>query len=177
MISPTALLGSAAIVTIPCIVFVELFLLLPFSSVLKTLYKDSTQSLSVLKSKAISDHWKEKVIPHYAGLIFKSTCLLGLFLVVVFSIFVLTFLIISYALQYNFEQSIALLLSLNTQISALLIGCLYAAARTRFSSKQHGKSEDYSGASALFHRIALNYGFVRELTFDLDCALTKQKKR
>ena len=47
----------------------------------------------VLISNHISDHWKEKVIPHYSSLIFKSSLKAFLILLIILALFLLPMII------------------------------------------------------------------------------------
>ena len=46
---------------------------------LKSLLSNSVKVLHIVLSKKISDHWKEKVVPHYAILIFKKSLIVIFF--------------------------------------------------------------------------------------------------
>lgn len=177
MISFEALLGTIVLIAIPCIVFVELFLILPFSSTLKMLYRTSRKSLYVIRSNNISDHWKEKAIPRYAFLTFKDTCRLAFFLVMCCATFTLSFLGVGFLFKYDFSQSLKSLLSLETQLSALIVGCSYAFVRTKLFSSNTETSGDYSLFSSIFHHIALNFRFVREMAFDMDCSFVRKERQ
>lgn len=166
---------AVALVVAPCIVFVELFRVLPFTAELGKLHRNSTKSITVLRSNRISDHWKGMIIPHYARLILQSTCLLGLFLVSCCGTFAATYLVAGYFLKSDLAQSLNSFLRLDTQLSALLVGSFYAIARTKFSASSHSSTEDYSASSSLLHHVALNYRVIRELAFDLDCAFIREK--
>jgi len=72
-----------------CIFSIELFQKLKLSKILKLLIHTTNKVLKVLSSNKISDHWKEKVIPIYAIIIFKKSTLilaLLLFIVLIFSL-------------------------------------------------------------------------------------------
>jgi len=77
-----------------CIVSIEIFI---FCNVLKIFgyISDATKKTgSVLISNHISDHWKEKVIPHYSILIFKSSLKTLLVLLMILALFLLPTIII-----------------------------------------------------------------------------------
>ena len=56
---------------------VLLFVHSPFRRLLSAFSRALQLSISVIRNPAVSDHWKEKVLPAYALTIFKSS--LGLF--------------------------------------------------------------------------------------------------
>ncbi|WP_419176857.1 sulfotransferase [Desulfosediminicola sp.] len=175
MISFETLPTLLAVVIAPCIVFIESFRALPFNAELIKLRKHSTKSVSVIRSSRISDHWKGMVIPHYARLILQSTCLLGFFLLLCCSVFTLTYLATGYLLKTDLTQSFNSFLRVDTQISALLVGTLYAILRTKFTDSKHSKLDAYSRSSSFLHHLSLNYKVVRELAFDLDCAVIPKR--
>jgi len=161
-----------AIVLTPCIVFVEAFRVLPFGAELNRLQRNSVKSITVIRSNRISDHWKGMIIPHYAGLILRSTCLLGLFLLLCCSIFTITYLTAGYLLHTDLALVVSSFFEIDTQLSALLVGSLYALVRTKLSASSRESEQDYSVSSSFLHHVALQYGAIRELAFDLDCAAT-----
>ena len=65
------------------IVAVELFLRLPLGRQVGELSTVLRKVSRVLTSKAISDHWKEKVLLHYAGAIALATLRIGAILAAV----------------------------------------------------------------------------------------------
>ena len=64
---------------------VEIMLWLPLSSVFVRSQSNMRQVLHVIKSRKISDHWKELVVPSYALRMFRDTAQLMLLLVIVVS--------------------------------------------------------------------------------------------
>ena len=56
-----------------CVGAVEIFIRFKFYSILGFFPTILNQVRRVLFSKQISDHWKEKVIPHYAVLLFRTS--------------------------------------------------------------------------------------------------------
>ena len=55
------------------IIAVELFLILPVSYRSRRIANDSKKAFAIIKSAAVSDHWKEKALPHYSLNIFVSS--------------------------------------------------------------------------------------------------------
>jgi hypothetical protein len=54
-----------------CMVSVELFIRSNFKLTVSSLMAVSQKAIKIIKSKNISDHWKEKIIPLYAISMFK----------------------------------------------------------------------------------------------------------
>ena len=69
--------------TIFCIVLVEIVIRIPFLKVLLEINTISRKALFALGAKSVSDHWKEKVMLAYAGLLFSSTMKLAGFMIVI----------------------------------------------------------------------------------------------
>ena len=64
-------------VSLITIVAVELFLRLPLARLVRELAAVLQKVTRVITSSAISDHWKEKVLLHYAGSIALTTLRIG----------------------------------------------------------------------------------------------------
>jgi len=58
-------------------------MMLPLGAKLKCLLKTSHRAATVIRSKNISDHWKEKIMLSYAQGIAVNSVLLGIYFVVV----------------------------------------------------------------------------------------------
>jgi len=69
------LLSTHFILIICCIVSLEVMLATSLFSLFDNLATASKKTVKVLSSYNISDHWKEKAIPHYSLVIFKSSSL------------------------------------------------------------------------------------------------------
>ena len=159
------------------IVFVELFLLLPFLSRVKRLQTDSAKALSVMGAKKISDHWKEKVIPRYAREIMASSLLLGVYLVILFCAFSLTFFLFGLLLFDGQQAVIRQFYQLETQGAALVFGCFYAFLRNKVTKNRQQHESDYTFLSSFLHWLALNYDFVREVAFDVDTVAARSRRQ
>jgi hypothetical protein len=59
------------------ILFVEVLIRLPFFATLARFQGLTTRILKVLRSDRISDHWKERVLPRYAGQMLGATLQIG----------------------------------------------------------------------------------------------------
>lgn len=67
LIAPALALGAAA--------FVELFIRLGVMTRVAALNDATTRALSLVKAERVSDHWKERMLPVYAGRIFSASML------------------------------------------------------------------------------------------------------
>ena len=82
-----------------CVGAVEIFIRFKFSSILGVFPTILNRVRRVLSSKQISDHWKEKVIPHYAVLIFRTSLKALILILGVILIFSIPALLIEYFLS------------------------------------------------------------------------------
>lgn len=64
---------------------VEIFIRLNFFLALNSLVLTSKKAVFIVSEKAISDHWKEKVIPIYALKIIKSSSQMLIAIIAIFS--------------------------------------------------------------------------------------------
>ncbi|NOR19928.1 MAG: hypothetical protein GQ538_07545, partial [Xanthomonadales bacterium] len=64
-------------VVLSCVTVVELFIRLPFMNRIEAVNSGALKALGIVRSPRISDHWKEKVLPHYAGQIMLASLGLG----------------------------------------------------------------------------------------------------
>ncbi|WP_186441633.1 sulfotransferase [Desulfamplus magnetovallimortis] len=113
--------------------------------------------MHVLSSSKISDHWKEKVLPRYAGSIFTSSLFLMLFLILIlFSFAVVYTLIFTFINGHslfpfvNGELSIAIksIALWSTQIYAFAFGIIYAVARGRLSYRRKNQPAQENNTSS-----------------------------
>ena len=72
-----------------CVLSVEIFIQSNFQSILSSLKNISNKVYRALNTDNISDHWKEKVIPHYAFIIFKSSLKALFVLLIIIFIFLI----------------------------------------------------------------------------------------
>jgi len=72
-----------------CIVSIEIFLFFDVLSIFESMIMTTKKTGTVLMSNHVSDHWKEKVIPHYSTLIFKSSLKALLILLMILALFLL----------------------------------------------------------------------------------------
>ena len=106
---------------------VECFIRLPLVSRLKSLQNLVTRIVGVLKSSSISDHWKEKVLPVYAGKLFLLS--IQLFLLVVAAL--LPMFVLAWAVQFTSVPLMQLLTTWSGMLASTVIAVLYIFARNR----------------------------------------------
>ena len=75
------------LLSLVCILSVEVFIRLNFLSHLKLIIKVTKRVIFVIPKNNISDHWKEKVIPAYALRIMKYSLQILLILLLILSFF------------------------------------------------------------------------------------------
>lgn len=161
---------------------VELMVRLPLRASMNGLTHYPPKALHLILSSKISDHWKEKVLPVYAGKIMRASLVLALGMGLLLFVFVALFFVCG-MLRYSGDISRVwdALLTLSTQCLALIIGGLYWAFRR--ASQASSKSEPLSSArgysmfSKAFHYLALNSRAVRESAFDIDCIFSGLGKK
>lgn len=111
-----------------CIVAVEAFMRLPLGRALHDLNALLSKILSVITSKRISDHWKEKVLLRYAGqLAVRTLILAGIFVsagVVIYIAAIITDFLISPR-----DETVIFLVSLPGIITATVASTVYYLIR------------------------------------------------
>ncbi len=159
------------------VVLVELARALPLGANLKRLAAAGRKSLGVVRSSRISDHWKEKVLPSYAGGILGASLLNLLYLLILAGGFALAFCLVGMWLLGGWSGAAGELLAPSTQIIACLLGVAYALLRTKLSRPKEDQAprSDYEMGSKLLHHLALDSNLVRKAAFDLDCSLSQRR--
>ena len=66
------------------VIVAELFVRLPVLVFCKALIEIITKTVATIRSPRISDHWKEKVLIHYAGMMALNTIKMGGILLIIF---------------------------------------------------------------------------------------------
>lgn len=66
-----------------CVLLVEVVIRLPFLRVLRELEGILRKAMRVVRARSVSDHWKEKAVPAYAGRMFTATLKLAVLLLAV----------------------------------------------------------------------------------------------
>lgn len=107
--------------------FIELFLRLGVMRRVGALAAVASRSVSVLRSPRISDHWKERVLPRYAGRMAGfSLALFGLMVACLSPFFVA--LLVSDYFGLGFER---LVVTPQAALAGTLVAIIYAKARMR----------------------------------------------
>jgi hypothetical protein len=107
-----------------CILSVEVFIRLNFLSYLDSILKVTRKVVYVIPKSNISDHWKEKVIPSYAFIIIKYSLQISLILLLIMSLFFIA--------DFFFNDFLALTLSLIGIIESMVFAFGYAYLRRLF---------------------------------------------
>lgn len=119
------------VLAICCVLTVEILFRSGFISKVWRLQAVYKKIISTLFNKNISDHWKEKVLPAYAWIVFKYSLLLFLYLLLMFSPFILA-VIISNAFVQTFHVFLYSPLGL---AAATIIAMCYAFIRSNYAQK------------------------------------------
>ena len=109
------------LLSLVCILSVELFIRLNFSSILDSILKVTRKATYVIPQKNISDHWKEKVIPAYALRMMKYSLQILLILLLILSLFLIA--------DFFFNDFFALTLSLIGIVESLVFAFGYVYLR------------------------------------------------
>ncbi len=122
---------SWSIIFVCCIMTVEILLKSTFFSTVRNMNTTYHKIFKVLRSKAISDHWKEKVLTKYAVMLFRESIFLFLIMAIVFSPF-----IIAVYLSIPFSLNIGKILSTPCgMIVTTLIALTYGRLRKNYAKK------------------------------------------
>ncbi len=109
---------------------VEIFIRLPIIKNIQRSSEITAKSASVIRAENISDHWKERVLPAYSGMLFLQTIrLIGMLAIVFSPVF------IALAAAPVFDAALMnLLVSVRGLAISFAAAMLYAFARLRFAS-------------------------------------------
>ncbi|MCB2227047.1 MAG: sulfotransferase [Desulfarculaceae bacterium] len=154
------------------VVLVELARALPLGANLRHLSASSRRAGRLAASKRISDHWKEKVLPHYAGGIMAASLMNLLYLALMAGGFALAFCLVGMWLLGGWGAAAGRLLDPATQIIAAILGVAYALMRMKLGPQAGG---DYHLGSKVLHHLALDSKLVRKAAFEADCSLSQRK--
>lgn len=166
--------GILAAALAACLVAVELFFRLPFIAQIEAVNRASMRVLDVVRSPRISDHWKEKVLPRYAGHILLASLRLGGLLLLCAACFTVVYLAVGW-LFFRDVGAVAETLGQGwVQWLLLGIGVAWAFVRTRIGRTADRAADDHSPASKMLHRLALGGDGIRDLSFRLDGAIARK---
>lgn len=154
------------------IVFVELIVRTGFLRTAAGLLVISNKASHVLRSKRISDHWKEKVILRYSRDMMSTSLRLALVLAVAGGvIWAIGFCSERYAQINLFDFLVTWQGLVFTTVAAMIYVALFHRRRSSQTNESaHSATSEYSTTDRLLHRIALGSTAVREMTFDLEQA-------
>lgn len=157
---PAILLSGAAAV--------ELFFRLPFLAQVEAINGGALKALDVVRSRRISDHWKERVLPAYAGRILRASLLLGVLLALCAALFALVWVLVAWAPSGGARAALEQLARPPVQGIVLVACIVWAVLRTRLFRERGAVQSDYSPASRMLHRLALGSQGMRSLCDDID---------
>ena len=148
------------------VVACELFLRLPLMATIRKAAGAAGKAQKLLGSKRISDHWKERMLPVYAGKIAGNSLKFFVYLCIVLAAVVLFGLVA--------PGGIAGWVGFLARPLVILVLCLlsipYMVARSRMAKTGASKGAgDYSALDKLLHRLAL--GPLAEMVHDIERGL------
>ncbi len=152
---------------------VELFILLPFRERAQAIIDKTSKSTKIMKSRKISDHWKEKAIRSYSVQIMAASLVLAGYLLAVLAVFVAVYCLSALFLLNTPQNGWKEISSGHVQVTAVVIGALYAYCRTLFPASKTAKKGDYNRSSKIFHQLVLGNAIIPEIAFDIDCSAVK----
>ncbi len=173
MTGPT-LLALAPAILLSCLAVVELFFRLPFMARVEAVNAGALRALGVVRSPRISDHWKEKVLPSYAGRILRASLGLGGLLLLCAGAFLLVWTLSAWWPAGGWRGALAALERMDVQLWLLAVGVAWAVLRARMGRSGTPQS-DYSPASQMLHRLALGSEGMRTLCDDLDRRIARRR--
>ncbi|GGY56926.1 hypothetical protein [Parvularcula lutaonensis] len=119
---------ASLVVAVLTVISVELFLRLPILATIGTVSGSARRSFEVIRAKAISDHWKEQVLPAYSGRMMAGTVRLAVLLVLMFTPFILAGILSS----LGGGELYAFMTSLPGIALSVVVAMVYGFARRRF---------------------------------------------
>jgi hypothetical protein len=169
------LLALAPAILLSCMAVVELFFRLPFMAQVEAVNAGALKALGVVRSPRISDHWKERVLPRYAGRILRASLALGGLLLVCAAVFTFVWTLAALWPAGGLAGALENLGRPSVQWWLLGVGIGWALVRARLGRKRDTADSDYSGASQMLHRLALSNEGMRSLCDDLDRRLAGKR--
>lgn len=118
------------IVTPATLVAAHIFFWLPFLSASHAIQRNSRKSIHLMTSSAISDHWKEKILPVYAASIAANSLILGGLLILVAAAYGAVLYATGKLWNTHFDF-FASLQRVDYAVYAIVIATLYLFARKR----------------------------------------------
>lgn len=172
-----ALISLTPAMALSCVVVVELFFRLPFLAHVEAVNRGAMRALTVVRAPHISDHWKERVLPTYAGRILRASLALGGLLLLCALVFVAVWVAAASWPAGGVHAAFVLLGSGVVQLCLLGVGVAWALVRSRMGAGDRGGAavSEYSPASQMLHRLALGTLGMRSLCDDLDRRLAGRR--
>ncbi len=164
----------APAIFLSCAAVVELFFRLPFLAQVEAVNSGAMRALGVVRSPRISDHWKEKVLPRYAGRILRASLGLGGLLLVCAAVFTGVWVLTAWWPAGGWREALGALDRGDVQWWLLGAGIAWAVVRSRLGRRDEPDS-DYSASSQMLHRLALGSEGMRTLSDDIDRRLAGKR--
>ena len=123
---------SLVIVAVSTVIAIELFLRLPFWTSIQLILRTSRKASSIVSSRHISEHWKEKVLLHYSWIIAgQSLRLAAMF-------FLIILVVVSFAAGSDFllkppQPSLQVVAGWRGLVVASIVSVVYWALRQRIA--------------------------------------------
>jgi len=157
--------------TLFVIIITECFFRLPFRKNFHSLISIFNKTIQVIRSKNISDHWKEQVILRYSQSIFILTVKAAIYLGIISTIFLVAYFL-KRDLVINLTTSFGL-------ISASITSLAYIKSRSYLEQHQSTTSisnNDYGLLSKFLHYLALSSPTICEISFDIEQTLQSKNR-
>jgi len=170
-LTPTDLLldGLAAVAGLAAAI--SLLRLLPLRPAVLSLRRTLRKSIATITSRRISDHWKERVLPSYAGSVFLESSRILVFLLILLVAFGAASFVVLWPFLGDPAKVLSRMLHWQLNLCALLLGCLYFA----WDGRQNKTGSAYNFLERAFHAFALDSPFLRRVALDIDISLGKGK--
>ena len=121
--------AESILVSFPVVVLVvEVALASPLSRLIQTLAVKARKSARLLRSRGVSDHWKEQILPAYALTMLQTSLLILAWLTFLSVIFALGLYIGAWVFADDFE-GILVLQRADYLLSSFLVSVVYLIAR------------------------------------------------
>ena len=144
---------------------VECFFHLPFFKTAEVMLKEVKKSAYIIKSKHISDHWKERALLHYSFKILKSSLILAFLLIVLGLCLVLGAGILDLWLKPK-PTTIESMTRHTSWVVMIVSAYFYTYLRNRFFTPV--RNTDYKFLDRLLHFLAFNTPWIGKVSFELD---------
>jgi len=141
------------------VIITECFFRLPFRTNFLSITSTLNKSLKIIRSKNVSDHWKERVILRYSSIIFTNTLKLACYLSVIVAVI---------AINALFNKDFFDFLTSTGGLAFISVISL-SFIKVRMSLLQ----SEYGLLAKFLHYVALDSSFICEASFDIEQASLK----